>query len=197
MSAIRRGPYSICRFSSIPLIYRSSVRGSLIQLPFKTTARAMSVHHGESALRPEPDKVLKDIADYVHNYSITSDVALETARLCLIDTVGCGLEALRFPECTKLLGPVVEGTTVPNGMFLSILYLGKVKSHTHLKAPRFLEPISNLILYEAHSILAQRFDGSTSMTVSLLLNVSFNFNLSYEKHVIYSLLTLENVPLTS
>ncbi|KAG5716054.1 2-methylcitrate dehydratase, partial [Termitomyces sp. T112] len=70
---------------------------------------------GESTLRPEPDKVLQDIADYVHNYQITSDLAWETARLCLIDTIGCGLEALRFPECTKLLGPVVEGTVVPNG----------------------------------------------------------------------------------
>lgn len=76
----------------------------------------MSAHHGESAVRPEPDQVLVDIADYVHNYNITSDLAFETARLCLIDTIGCGLEALRFPECTKLLGPVVEGTIVPNGV---------------------------------------------------------------------------------
>lgn len=75
-----------------------------------------SSHGGESTLRPEPDKVLQDIADYVHNYKINSDLAYETARLCLIDTIGCGLEALRFPECTKLLGPVVEGTVVPNGM---------------------------------------------------------------------------------
>jgi 2-methylcitrate dehydratase len=77
--------------------------------------RTMSSHGGESTLRPEPDKVLRDIANYVHNYEINSPLALETARLCLIDTVGCGLEALRFPECTKLLGPVVEGTVVPNG----------------------------------------------------------------------------------
>jgi len=76
-----------------------------------------SGHVGESTLRPEPDKVLQDIADYVHNYQVTSELALETARLCLIDTIGCGLEALRFPECTKLLGPVVEGTVVPNGVY--------------------------------------------------------------------------------
>lgn len=75
----------------------------------------MSSHAGESTLRPEPDKVLQDIADYVHNYKVDSDLAFETARLCLIDTIGCGLEALRFPDCTKLLGPVVEGTIVPNG----------------------------------------------------------------------------------
>lgn len=96
--------------------YRSSLLSSLTRsAPQTTVARAMSVHHGESAIRPEPDKVLKDIADYVHHYQVTSELALETARLCLIDTIGCGLEALRFPECTRLLGPVVEGTIVPNG----------------------------------------------------------------------------------
>ena len=72
--------------------------------------------HAESAIRPAPDQVIQDIADYVLNYQITSELAYETARLCLIDTIGCGLEGLRFPECAKLLGPVVEGTTVPNGM---------------------------------------------------------------------------------
>ncbi|KAI0254054.1 MmgE/PrpD family-domain-containing protein [Lactifluus subvellereus] len=77
--------------------------------------RSMSTHYGESAARPKPDKVVQDIADYVHNYKIDSDLAWETARLCLIDTIGCGLEGLRFPECRNLLGPVVEGTIVPNG----------------------------------------------------------------------------------
>ena len=77
--------------------------------------RTMSVYHGESTLRPEPDKVLRDIADYVHNYQVTSSLAFETARLCLIDTIGCGLEGLRFEGCSRLLGPVVEGTLVPNG----------------------------------------------------------------------------------
>jgi 2-methylcitrate dehydratase len=75
----------------------------------------MSTHYGESAVRPEPDKVVQDIADYVHDYKIDSDLAWETARLCLIDTIGCGLEGLRFVECRNLLGPVVEGTIVPNG----------------------------------------------------------------------------------
>lgn len=65
--------------------------------------------------RPDYDKVLQDIADYVLNYRITSKEALNTARNCLIDTLGCGLLALRFPECTKHLGPIVEGTVVPNG----------------------------------------------------------------------------------
>ena len=82
-----------------------------------TTSRSMSTtHFGESTVRPEPDKVVQDIADYVHDYKIDSDLAWETARLCLIDTIGCGLEGLRVsPECRNLLGPVVEGTIVPNG----------------------------------------------------------------------------------
>ena len=69
----------------------------------------------EQNTRPEPDQVLVDIADYVCDYEINSDEAFDTARNCLMDTLGCGLLALRFPECTKLLGPLVEGTTVPNG----------------------------------------------------------------------------------
>ncbi len=66
-------------------------------------------------VRPEPDKVLVDIADYVTGYRIESQEAYETARLCLMDTLGCGLEALDYPECTKLLGPIVPGTVVPHG----------------------------------------------------------------------------------
>lgn len=65
--------------------------------------------------RPDPDKVLVDIANYVADYDVNSDEAYETARNCLIDTIGCGLLALRFPECTKHLGPLVPGTTVQNG----------------------------------------------------------------------------------
>lgn len=73
----------------------------------------MSAHI--SNVRPEPDQVLVDIVDYVMNYQISSSLAYETARNCLIDTLGCGLEALEYPACTKLLGPVVPGTVVPNG----------------------------------------------------------------------------------
>jgi 2-methylcitrate dehydratase len=65
--------------------------------------------------RPAPDQVLVDIADYALNYKIESDLAYKTARACLIDTLGCGLEALEYPACTKLLGPIVPGTVVPNG----------------------------------------------------------------------------------
>lgn len=65
--------------------------------------------------RPDYDPVIQDIADYVLNYSIDSDAAWDAARYCLMDALGCALLALRFPECTKLLGPLVEGTWVPGG----------------------------------------------------------------------------------
>src|SRR5246127_4952717 len=68
-----------------------------------------------SNIRPKPDQVLVDIADYAASYKIASREAFETARHCLLDTIGCGLEALSYPACTKLLGPVVPGTVVPNG----------------------------------------------------------------------------------
>src|ERR671914_617829 len=68
-----------------------------------------------SNVRPKPDKVLTAIADYVSKYEGTSREAYETARYCLMDTLGCGLEALEYPACTKLLGPLVPGTMVPNG----------------------------------------------------------------------------------
>jgi 2-methylcitrate dehydratase len=73
------------------------------------------LHHGNNTERPAPDQVLVDIADYVFNYEIASDLAYATARLCLIDTIGCGLEALEYPACTKLLGPLVPGLELPNG----------------------------------------------------------------------------------
>jgi 2-methylcitrate dehydratase len=68
-----------------------------------------------SNVRSEPDQVLVDIADYVLNYRVESSLAYETARNCLIDALGCGLEALEYPACTKLLGPIVPETIVPNG----------------------------------------------------------------------------------
>jgi len=70
--------------------------------------------HYEGA-RPDPDTVLTDIADYVLDHKITSPLAFETARNCLIDTLGCGLEALEYPACTKLLGPLVPGMTIERG----------------------------------------------------------------------------------
>ncbi|NDK98570.1 bifunctional 2-methylcitrate dehydratase/aconitate hydratase [Photorhabdus bodei] len=65
---------------------------------------------------PEYDQVIVDIVDYVMEYAITSSVAYETAYYCFLDTLGCGLEALEYPACKKLLGPIVPGTVVPNGV---------------------------------------------------------------------------------
>ena len=64
---------------------------------------------------PAPDEVLGRIADYAVSRRVASREARETARLCLIDTLGCGFEALSYPACTKLIGPIVPGTIVPNG----------------------------------------------------------------------------------
>ncbi len=68
-----------------------------------------------SNVRPKFDAVLTKIADYATKYSLKSPEAFETARYCLIDTLGCGFEALEYPACTKLMGPIVPGTVVPNG----------------------------------------------------------------------------------
>ncbi len=70
----------------------------------------------ETNVRPDPDELIKKIADYVHDYNITSDEAISTAKYCLMDTIGCGLLALTFPECKSLLGPHIDGTEVPNGV---------------------------------------------------------------------------------
>jgi 2-methylcitrate dehydratase len=67
-------------------------------------------------IRPEPDRELVDIADYVIDYVIESDEALNTARYDLMDSMGCALLALRYPECRRLLGPVVPGSSVPLGV---------------------------------------------------------------------------------
>ena len=66
-------------------------------------------------VRPEPDQAMVDIADYVTGFTIESTLAWTTARHCLIDTLGCGLEALEYPACTRLLGPIVPGTVVQHG----------------------------------------------------------------------------------
>ncbi|HEY1212162.1 MAG TPA: bifunctional 2-methylcitrate dehydratase/aconitate hydratase [Bryobacteraceae bacterium] len=70
---------------------------------------------GFFSTQQEYDQVIVDIVDYVYNYVIESDLAYSTARWCLMDTLGCGLEALEYPACTKLLGPVIPGTIVPHG----------------------------------------------------------------------------------
>src|ERR1700749_4356458 len=72
-------------------------------------------HDIKSAERPAPDPVLTAIADYAQSYQIDSSRAYETARYCLMDTLACGFQALKYPACTKLLGPVVPGAVMPGG----------------------------------------------------------------------------------
>jgi 2-methylcitrate dehydratase len=74
-----------------------------------------SIYGPTDSTRPKPDRVLVDIADYVAGYRIRSNEAFDTARHSLLDALGCGFEALSYPACTKLLGPIVPGTIVPNG----------------------------------------------------------------------------------
>ena len=75
----------------------------------------MSSHDYKSAKRPEPDKVLVDIAEYAGSCKIDSELAYDTARYCLMDTLACGFQALKYPACTKLMGPVVPGATMLGG----------------------------------------------------------------------------------
>lgn len=69
----------------------------------------------DSNIRPPYDKELVEIADYIEDYIITSSEAYHTAAICLMDALGCGMLALRFPECTKLLGPIIPGSNIPGG----------------------------------------------------------------------------------
>jgi 2-methylcitrate dehydratase len=75
----------------------------------------MSSHDIKSAHRPDPDAVLVAIADYAKSFAINSQQAYDTARYCLMDTLACGFQALKYPACTKLLGPVVPGAVMPGG----------------------------------------------------------------------------------
>src|SRR6201995_1739029 len=72
-------------------------------------------HDIKSAERPAPDPILSAIADYALRYEINSSLAYETAAYCLMDTLACGFQALKYPACTKLMGPVVPGATLTNG----------------------------------------------------------------------------------
>ncbi len=76
----------------------------------------MSQHTADSNIRPAPDRELVDIANYVADHRIDSQEAYETARYCLLDSLGCALLALNYPECVRHLGPLAPGTVVPNGV---------------------------------------------------------------------------------
>ncbi|KAL2161318.1 hypothetical protein VTH06DRAFT_8539 [Thermothelomyces fergusii] len=133
MSAVNRGLrqatrslrlHRFCRSSALRPSYAFknaaapvSFAATLARSSFSTMASLQSA----SVSTPSPsagkgyDPEILDIASYVHNQKIDSELAFDTARWVFIDTLGCGLEALRFKECTKLLGPIVPGTTVPSG----------------------------------------------------------------------------------
>src|SRR6202522_719048 len=72
-------------------------------------------HDIKSAERPAPDALLAAIADYALSFEIKSELAYETAGYCLMDTLACGFQALKYPACTKLMGPVVPGATLKGG----------------------------------------------------------------------------------
>jgi 2-methylcitrate dehydratase len=75
----------------------------------------MATHDYKSAERPAPDRALVDIADYVMKFNPDGALARETAAYCLMDTLACAFQALAYPACTRLLGPVVPGATLPGG----------------------------------------------------------------------------------
>ena len=75
----------------------------------------MSQVGARAAKRPDPDQVLVDIADYVCLYAVDSDEAFSTARYCLMDSLACLLLALKFSDCTRLLGPIVPGAEMAGG----------------------------------------------------------------------------------
>jgi 2-methylcitrate dehydratase len=75
----------------------------------------VSSHDYKSAQRPAPDTVLTAIADYAINYHHPSELAQETAYYCLMDTLGCGFQALHYPACTRMMGPVVPGALMRGG----------------------------------------------------------------------------------
>ena len=75
----------------------------------------MSAHDIKSAQRPDPDALLVAIADYARDATIASELAYETARHGLMDTLACGFQALAYPACTKLMGPIVPGASMAGG----------------------------------------------------------------------------------
>src|SRR5689334_4383646 len=75
----------------------------------------MSAFDPKSSQRPEPDGVMVAIADYAKNFTLGSVLAYETARYCLMDTLACGFQALKYPACRRMLGPVVPGAVMPGG----------------------------------------------------------------------------------
>ena len=87
-------------------------------------------------IRPEFDREIVDIVDYVMNYEISSRVAYDTAHYCLLDTLGCGLEALEYPACKKLLGPLFLAPSYPTACASPELSSSSTPSRRHLTSAR-------------------------------------------------------------
>lgn len=119
LKRLAAGSFAAARPSPILRARSQVVQTSQILRPTMASAFSTTAPKGSSmpskADTADYDPEIRDIASYVHNYKIDSDLALDTSRYILLDTIGCGLEALRFPQCTAVLGPIVPGTTVPNG----------------------------------------------------------------------------------
>ncbi|KAH8886693.1 2-methylcitrate dehydratase [Thozetella sp. PMI_491] len=117
-SAVRPAALGSTAQASRAALHRSAPRAASALSShhnFSTMASLQSAHAPVATGPKTYDPEIDDIASYVHNTPINSDLAFDTARWVFLDTLGCGLEGLRFKECTKLLGPIVEGTVVPNG----------------------------------------------------------------------------------
>ena len=87
-------------------------------------------------IRPEFDREIVDIVDYVMNYEISSRVAYDTAHYCLLDTLGCGLEALEYPACKKLLGQLSPAPSYPTAYAFPELSFSSTPSRRHLTLAR-------------------------------------------------------------
>ncbi|CAG5156438.1 uncharacterized protein ALTATR162_LOCUS4236 [Alternaria atra] len=102
-------PIAIRTAPSNPITSRTAAVSSF------STMASLKSSVPQTLSKREYDPEIKDMANYIHNTPIDSELAYDTARWVFVDTLGCGLEGLRFEQCRKILGPVVEGTTVPNG----------------------------------------------------------------------------------
>ncbi|TKX21419.1 2-methylcitrate dehydratase [Elsinoe australis] len=117
-SARIAGSFSAPRLSTsraLPSLSTSTTRAFSMTSAPKAGAPAKDATAEPRAGAREFDTEIADMASYIHNYEVKSDLAIDTARFVFLDTLGCGLKALEFPHCTNNLGPIVPGTVVPNG----------------------------------------------------------------------------------
>ena len=105
----------------------------------------MSHFDARSAVRPQPDQPMVDIADYVVDARIDSQEAYDTARYMLLDSLACAMLAMKFPDCVKHLGPLVPGATLVGGAGWTSTTPGWRRSgaiHRTISAPSSRSPIT-------------------------------------------------------